>query len=84
MFQDGHVIKKLRVRVPAGAAENLFSPELTFCADSYSVPDSPGVTAVARERPRSFCEKCMWQITPKHAYTLGPTESEWADYVVRA
>ena len=21
-----------------------------------------------------------WQVTPKHAYTLDPTKSEWADY----
>ena len=31
---------------------------------------------------RSFCQKWRWQVTPKHAYTLDPTESEWADYVV--
>ena len=23
---------------------------------------------------------CRWQVTPKHAYTLDPTKSEWADY----
>ena len=38
------------------------------------------VTAVARKRPRSFCKKCRWQVTPKHAYTLDPSKSEWADY----
>ena len=31
---------------------------------------SPRVTAVARKRPRSFCQKCTWQLTAKHAYTL--------------
>ena len=40
----------------------------------------PRVTAVARKRPRSFCQKCRWQARPKHAYTLDPTKSEWADY----
>ena len=40
----------------------------------------PRITAVARKRPRSFCQKCRWQVTPKHAYTLDPTKSEWADY----
>ena len=40
----------------------------------------PLVTAVARKRPRSFCQKCRWQVTCKHAYTLDPTKSEWADY----
>ena len=35
---------------------------------SVSVP--PCVTAVAYKRPRSFCQKCRWQVTAKHAYTL--------------
>ena len=30
----------------------------------------PLVTAVACKRPRSFCQKCMWQVTAKHMYTL--------------
>ena len=43
------------------------------------------VTAVARKRPRSYCQKGRWQVTPKHAYTLDPSKSEWADYAaVRA
>ena len=28
--------------------------------------------------------KCRWQVTAKHAYTIDPTKSEWADYVVQA
>ena len=43
-------------------------------------PFHPRVTAVARKRPRSFCQKCKWQVTSKHAYTLYPSKSEWADY----
>ena len=39
----------------------------------------PRVTAVARKRPQSFCQKCRRQVTPKHAYTHDPTKSEWAD-----
>ena len=31
---------------------------------------TPRVTAVARKRSRSFCQKCRWQVTAKHAYTL--------------
>ena len=31
-------------------------------------------------RPRSFCQKCRWQVTPKHEYTFDPTKSEWGDY----
>ena len=42
----------------------------------------PRVTAVARKRPRSFCQKCRWQVTPKHAYALDPSKSEWADFAV--
>ena len=43
-------------------------------------PFHPLVTAVARKRLRSFCQKCRWQVTPKHAYTFDPTKLEWADY----
>ena len=44
--------------------------------DVRSIP----VTEVARKRSRLFCQKCRWQVTPKHAYTLNPLKSEWADY----
>ena len=40
----------------------------------------PPVTAVARKRRRSFRQKCRWQVTLKHAYTLDPSKSECADY----
>ena len=33
------------------------------------------VAAVARKRPRSFCQKGRWQVIPKHAYILDPTMS---------
>ena len=26
---------------------------------------------------QSFCQKCRWQVTPKHTYTLDPAKSEW-------
>ena len=42
-------------------------------------PFRPRVTVVPRKRPRSFCQKCRWQVTPKHAYTLDPTKSGWVD-----
>ena len=66
------MIKRLRVRIPAGAARDFPSPASTLCADSYSVSTPP--------IPWSFCQKFWWQVTPKHAYTLEPTKSEWADY----
>ena len=42
-------------------------------------PFHPSVITVARKRPRTFCQKCRWQDTLKHAYTLDPSKSEWAD-----
>ena len=52
----------------------LFVLTLIWC------PFHPCVTVVARKRPCSFCQKCRWQVTPKHAYTLDPTKLELADY----
>ena len=37
----GLVIERLRVRIPAGAAGEISSAELTLCADSYSVSVPP-------------------------------------------
>ena len=66
----GLVIERLRVRIPAGAAGEFSSPDSTLCADSFILcPFHPRVIAVARKRPRSFYQKCRWQVTPKHAYT---------------
>ena len=36
----------------------------------YRYPFHLRVTAVACKRPRSSCQKCRWQVTAKHAYTL--------------
>ena len=36
----------------------------------FRYPFHPRVTAVARKRSRSFCQKCRWQITAKHTCTL--------------
>ena len=74
------MIEKLRVGIPAGAAEEFSSSESTFCADSYSVSAPSRVTTVARTRPQSFFQKYRWQTTAKHAYTLDPTKSERVDY----
>ena len=59
--------------MPAGAAGEFSSPELTV-----SVP--PPCYRSGTQRPWSFCQKCRWQVTPKHAYTCDSTKSEWADY----
>ena len=42
-------------------------------------PFHPHVTAAARKRPQSFCQKCRWQVTPKHMYTIDPKKFEWFD-----
>ena len=39
----GLLIKRLQVRIPAGAAEEFSSLELTLCADSYLVSVPPSV-----------------------------------------
>ena len=52
--------ERSRVRIPAGVAGEFSSPGSTFCADSYF-----RVTAVARIRSLSFCQKCRWQVTAK-------------------
>ena len=36
----------------------------------FQYPFHPCVTAVAHKRSRSFCQKCRWQVTAKHTYTL--------------
>ena len=41
-----------------------------LCWLLFRYPFHPCVTAVARKRPRSFCQKHRWQVTAKHAYTL--------------
>ena len=48
----------------------LFSMVNFLCWLSFRYPFHPRVTAVARKRSRSFCQKCRWQVTAKHAYTL--------------
>ena len=73
------MIKRLRVPIPVGATGEFFSPKLTLCADSYSVSVPRPFTAVARKRPRSFCQKCRWQDTPTHAYTLDATRKSCQD-----
>jgi len=52
-------------------------PVLTLI--SVSVP--PHVTAVARKRSWSFCQKCRWQVTAKHAYTFCICGFAWSDMV---
>ena len=43
-------------------------------------PFYPCVTAEACKRHWSFCQKCRWQVTIKHTYTLDPVKLVWAHY----
>ena len=51
--------------------ENFLLSGSAFCADSYfGIRSTPRVTTVARKRSRPSRQKCRWQVTAKHAYTL--------------
>ena len=55
---------------PGRSGGRFSSPGSTFCADLFRYPFHPRVTPVARKRSWSFCQKCRWQVTAKHTYTL--------------
>ena len=48
-----------------------------LCWLLFRYPFHPRVTAVARKRSRSFCQKCRWQVTAKHAYTFMYVALKW-------
>ena len=62
------MIERLRVRIPAGAAGECYSPEFTLCTD-----------AVARKRPGHSAKSAGGRLHLNHVLTLDPTKSEWAD-----
>ena len=47
----------------------VFSRVNFLCWLLFRYPFQPRVTTVARKRSQSFCQKCRWQVTAKHAYT---------------
>ncbi len=56
---------------PCWSGGRIFFSRVDFlCWLLFRYPFHPRVTAVARKRSRSFCQKCRWQVTAKHAYTL--------------
>ena len=66
---------------PGRSSGRIFFCRVNFaCWFLFGVRSTPRVTAVTCKRPRSFCQKCRWQVKLKHAYTLDPTKLEWADY----
>ena len=56
---------------PRWSGRGIFFSRVDFlCWLLFRYPFHPCVTAVAHKRPRSFCQKCRWQVTAKHTYTL--------------
>ena len=48
----------------------VFSWVSFLCWLKFRYPFHPCVTAVSRKSSWSFCQKCRWQVTAKHIYTL--------------
>ena len=56
---------------PCRSGGIIFFSRVDFlCWLLFRYPFHPRVTTVARKKSRSFCQKCRWQVTAKHAYTL--------------
>ena len=56
---------------PCWNGGRIFFSRVDFlCWLLFRYPFHPRVTTVARKKSRSFCQKCMWQVTAKRAYTL--------------
>ena len=65
LFLKGHGFESLQER------RDFFLSRVNFlCWLLFWYLFHPRVTAAARKRPRSFCQKCKWQVTAKHACTL--------------
>ena len=56
---------------PCWNGGRIFFSRVDFlCWLLFRYPFHPRVTTVARKKSRSFCQKCRWQVTAKHADTL--------------
>ena len=56
---------------PCRSGGRIFFSRVDFlCWLLFQSPFHPSVTAVAYEKSQLFCQKCRWQVTAKHAYTL--------------
>ena len=60
--------------------ENFLLQNLLCVLTLIRCPFHSRATAVARKRPRLFCQKYKWQDTRTHAHTLHLKKSEWTDY----
>ena len=56
---------------PCWNGGRIFFSRVDFlCWLLFRYPFHPRVTTAARKKSRSFCQKCRWHVTAKHAYTL--------------
>ena len=82
--------KWMKGKTKAGrSSRRIFFSRVNFlCLLLFSAHFTPSplsrITAVANKRPQTFCQKCRWQVTAKHASLLDPVKSQWADYAVQA
>ena len=66
---------------PGRSGGRIFLCSVNFvCGHLFGVRSTSRVTVVAHRRHWSLCQKCRWQFSPKHAYTLDSTKLEWAHY----
>ena len=71
--------RKVPIRYPPEAAGEFSSLKLSFCVDSYSVTVPPQCYSTGTSKTLVILPKAQGSVTPKRAYTLEPTKSEWAD-----
>ena len=71
------VTERLRVRIPAGAAGEFSSPELSLCWLLFGVLSFPVLPQWHVQDPRHSANSVDGRL---HAYTIDPTKPEWADY----
>ena len=56
---------------PCWSGGRIFFSRVNFlCWLLFRYPFHPSVTAVTHKRSRSSCQKCRWQVTARHTYTL--------------
>ena len=56
---------------PSRSSRRIFFSRVNFlCWFSFWYLFHPLVTTVAYKRSKSFCQKCKWQVTTKHPWTL--------------
>ena len=70
---------------PCMSGRKIFFPRVDFlCWLLFQYPFHPRVTAVARKRSWSFCQKCRWQVTAKkrmHLTYVALHEVTWCTVV---